>query len=148
MVKPIPDGYHTVTPHLIVSDAASAIEFYEKAFGAVEQMRLPGPDGNIMHAEVKIGDSPVMLADEMPEMGLRSPSTIGGSPTSIMLYVEDVDARYNQAIAAGGTEQRPLQDQFYGDRSGTLEDPGTFGQSQPTKRIFLQRKSTSDFRSS
>ena len=123
MVKAIPDGYHTATPYLIVSDAASAIDFYKNAFGAVEQMRMPGPGGKIMHAEVKIGDSPIMLADEMPEMGVRSPTTIGGSPCSILLYVEDVDARYSQAIAAGGTEQRPLQDQFYGDRSGTLEDP-------------------------
>lgn len=123
MVKPIPDGYHTATPYLIVSDGASAIEFYKNAFGAIEQMRMPGPGGKIMHAEVKIGDSPIMLADEMPEMGVRSPTTIGGSPCSILLYVEDVDARYRQAIAAGGTEQRPLQDQFYGDRSGTLEDP-------------------------
>ncbi len=122
-VQPIPDGYHSVTPYLIVSDAASAIEFYKSAFGASELMRLPGPGGKVMHAEVKIGDSPVMLADEFPEMGMRSASTMGGSPVSICLYVEDVDTCFAQAIAAGAKEKRPVQDQFYGDRTGTLEDP-------------------------
>lgn len=126
-VKPIPDGYHTVTPYLIVNDAAAAIEFYKQAFGATELLRLPGPGGKLMHAEVKIGDSPIMLADELPEMGIVSPTSIGGSATSILLYVDDVDSRFAQAIAAGGKEKKPLQDQFYGDRSGTLEDP--FGHS-------------------
>jgi PhnB protein len=126
-VKPIPDGYHTVTPYLIVNDGAAAIEFYKQAFGATELLRLPDPGGKLMHAEVRIGDSPIMLADEFPEMGILSPSSLGGSATSILLYVEDVDTRFAQAIAAGGKQKKPLQDQFYGDRSGTLEDP--FGHS-------------------
>ena len=126
-VKPIPDGYHTATPYLIVNDGAAAIEFYKKAFHATELLRLPGPGGKLMHAEVKIGDSPIMLADEFPEMGIVSPASLGGSPVSMLLYVEDVDARFEQALAAGGKEKKPLQDQFYGDRSGTLIDP--FGHS-------------------
>jgi PhnB protein len=122
-VKPIPDGYHTATPYLIVKGAAAAIDFYKKAFGAAEVLRLGGPDGRIGHAEIKIGDSMIMLADEFPEMGARSPQTIGGTPVTMCLYVENVDARFNQAVAAGGKVQRPIKDQFYGDRSGTLEDP-------------------------
>jgi PhnB protein len=122
-VKPIPDGYRTVTPYLIVNDAAAAINFYKRAFGAIETFRLPGPDGRIGHAEMLIGDSPIMLADEAPQMGARSAKTIGGSPISIMLYVENVDEQYPKAIAAGGKELRQLTNQFYGDRSGTLEDP-------------------------
>jgi PhnB protein len=122
-VKPIPDGYRAVTPYLIVNDAAAAISFYKRAFGAIETFRLPGPDGRIGHAEMLIGDSPIMLADEAPQMGARSAKTIGGSPISIMLYVENVDEQYPKAIAAGGKELRPLKNQFYGDRSGTLEDP-------------------------
>jgi len=122
-VKPIPDGYHTVTPYLIVNDATAALEFYGQAFGATELMRMPGPDGKVMHAEIRIGDSPVMLADEFPEMNAKSPQAYGGSPVSIMLYVEDVDSRFKQAVDAGAKEVRPLQDQFYGDRVGTLEDP-------------------------
>ena len=114
--KPIPDGYHTVTPYLVVQNAASAIEFYKKAFGAEELMRLASPDGKIGHAEIKIGDSPIMLADEFPEMGYRGPQALGGSPVSIMLYVEDVDACFNQAIAAGAKVKRPVKDEFYGDR--------------------------------
>jgi PhnB protein len=121
--KPIPDGYHTATPYLVVQGAASALEFYKKAFGAEELMRLASPDGKIGHAEIKIGDSPIMLADEFPEMGFRGPRSLGGSPVSILLYVEDVDARFNQAIAAGAIAVRPVMDQFYGDRSGNLEDP-------------------------
>jgi PhnB protein len=122
-VKPIPDGYRAVTPYLIVNDAAAAINFYKRAFGAIETFRLPGPDGRIGHAEMLIGDSPIMLADEAPQMGAKSAKTIGGSPISIMLYVENVDEQYPKAIAAGGKELRPLKNQFYGDRSGTLEDP-------------------------
>ena len=122
-VKPIPDGYHTVTPYLIVNDEAAALEFYGQAFGATELMRMPGPEGKVMHAEIKIGDSPIMLADEFPEMNAKSPQAYGGSPVSIMLYVEDVDSRFQQALDAGAKEVRPLQDQFYGDRMGTLEDP-------------------------
>jgi PhnB protein len=123
MAKPIPDGYHSVTPYLIINGAAEGIEYYKKAFGATELFRMPTPDGKIGHAEIKIGDSPIMLADEFPEMGYKSPQSLGGSPVSIMIYVEDVDAMFKQAIAAGGKEQRPVKDQFYGDRMGTLEDP-------------------------
>jgi PhnB protein len=122
-VKPIPDGYHTVTPYLIVKGAAAAIEFYKKAFGATELMRMAGPGGCVMHAEVRIGDSLVMLADESPEMGARGPQTVGGSPVSLCLYVEDVDAVAGRATAAGAKVVRPVQDQFYGDRSGTFSDP-------------------------
>ncbi|MDX6406231.1 MAG: PhnB protein [Blastocatellia bacterium] len=122
-VKPIPEGYHSVTPYLIVSGASDAIEFYKKAFGAIELMRMSAPGEKIGHAEIKIGDSPIMLADEFPEMGYKSPQTLGGSPVSIMIYVEDVDTVFDRAIAAGGKEQRPVKDQFYGDRMGTLEDP-------------------------
>ena len=123
MVQPIPTGYHNITPYLIVRNAAAAIDFYKKALNAVELMRFPGPGGKIMHAEVKIGDSPVMLADEMPEEGHVGPQTLGGVGVSMMLYVEDVDTRFAQAVAAGATIKRPVQDQFYGDRTGTLVDP-------------------------
>jgi len=124
-VKPIPEGYHSVTPYLIIKGASDAIEFYKKAFGATELFRFATPGGQIGHAEIKIGDSPIMLADEYPEMGYgyTSPQTVGGSSVSIMIYVEDVDTTFKQAIAAGGKEQRAVKDQFYGDRSGTLEDP-------------------------
>lgn len=121
--KPIPDGYHSITPYLICGGAAKAIEFYKKAFGAVETLRLDAPGGKIGHAEMKIGDSIVMLADEHPEMGARSPRTIGGSPVSIVLYVKDVDAVYARAVGAGAKAQRPVADQFYGDRAGSVEDP-------------------------
>ena len=123
MVQPIPTGYHDITPYLIVRNAVVAIDFYKKALNAVELMRFPGPGGKIMHAEVKIGDSPVMLAEEMPEEGYVGPQTLGGVGVSMMLYVEDVDTRFAQAIAAGATIKRPVQDQFYGDRTGTLVDP-------------------------
>ena len=123
MTKPIPDGYHSVTPYLIIKGATAALDYYTRAFGAVELFRMPAPEGKIGHAEIKIGDSPIMLADEAPEMGYKSPQSLGGSPVSIMIYVEDVDTVFNRAIAAGGKEQRPVKDQFYGDRSGTLEDP-------------------------
>jgi PhnB protein len=122
-VKPIPDGYHTVTPYLIVNGAASALEFYKKAFGATELMRFPGPGGKIGHAEIRIGDSAIMLADEHPEMDARGPKTLGGSPVGILIYTEDVDAAAKRAVAAGAKVLRPVQDQFYGDRSGTFEDP-------------------------
>ena len=121
-VKPIPEGYHSVTPYLIINGAAEAIEFYKKAFGATELFRMEHK-GKIGHAEIKIGDSPIMLADESTEMGYLGPKTLGGSPVSIMIYVEDVDTIYKQAISSGGEEVKPLQDQFYGDRSGTLKDP-------------------------
>jgi len=121
--KPIPKGYHTATPYLIIKGAAKAIEFYKKAFGAAEMTRMTQPDGRIGHAEIKIGDSLIMLADEFPEMGARSPQSLGGSPVSILLYVQDVDALTSQAITAGAKVVRPVKDQFYGDRSGSLEDP-------------------------
>ena len=122
-VSSIPAGYHTATPYLIVRDAARAIEFYKQAFGAAEVMRMADPGGRVMHAEIKIGDSHVMLADECPEMGFRSPATLGGTPIILMLYVPNVDALTQQAIAAGAQVLRPVQDQFYGDRSGTVTDP-------------------------
>ena len=122
-VKAIPDGYHTVTPYLIVNGASRALDFYRRAFGAKEHVRMPGPDGKVMHAEIQIGDSKVMLADEFPQMGAKSPQSIGGTPVGICLYVAKVDAVYEQAVAAGAKVERPLQNQFYGDRSGTIIDP-------------------------
>ncbi len=122
-VNPIPEGYHTVTPYLHIQGAADALEFYHKAFGATEITRAEGPGGKLMHAEIRIGNSHIMLADEFPEMGVRGPKTLGGAACSILLYVEDADSLYQQAVAAGAVEQRPIQDQFYGDRSGTVEDP-------------------------
>jgi PhnB protein len=121
--KAIPDGYHSVTPYLIIDGAARALDFYKRAFDAKELMRIPAPNDKIGHAEIRIGDSVIMLADEHPEMDARSPSHFGGSPVSIMVYLEDVDKQFKQAIAAGATETRPVADQFYGDRSGTLKDP-------------------------
>jgi PhnB protein len=123
MVQAIPTGYAGVTSYLIIRDAARALEFYKKAFGATELMRFPGPDGRIGHAEIKIGEGVVMLADESPAMGHKSPQTLGGTPVSLMFYVPDVDARFANALAAGATVLNPLKDQFYGDRSGTLTDP-------------------------
>jgi PhnB protein len=122
-VSPIPQGYHSVTPYLIVRNAAEAIRFYERAFGAKEHLRLASPDGKVGHAELKIGDSFVMLADEHPDYGAHSPETIGGSSVSLLLYVQDVDALFAQALHAGATEVRPVKDQFYGDRAGTVQDP-------------------------
>ncbi len=123
-VQPIPAGYHTVTPYLIVRGAAAAIEYYKKAFGATETVRMNSPDGkSVAHAEIKIGDSMVMLADEMPAMGARAPQSLGGSPISIVLYVEDADAVYSRAVAGGGKVARAIEDQFYGDRVGMVEDP-------------------------
>lgn len=121
-VKPIPDGYHSVTPYLIIDGAAKAIDFYKKAFGATELFRMDH-EGKVGHAELKIGDSPIMLADEQPSMGYVSPKALGGTPVSLMIYVADVDTVYKQAISAGATELRAVKDQFYGDRSGNLKDP-------------------------
>ncbi len=122
-VKPIPDGYHVVTPYLVIDGATQALQFYQKAFGAKELFRMDAPGGRIGHAEMKIGDSIIMLADEYPEMGFRGPKALGGTPVSLLLYVENVDAQFERAVAAGAKVQRPVKDQFYGDRSGTLEDP-------------------------
>ena len=122
-VKPIPEGYHSVTPYLIIEGAGEAIEFYQKAFGAKELLRFPTPDGKIGHAEIKIGDSPIMLADAYPAMGYNSPKSLGGSPVSLMIYVEKVDTVFNQAVQAGATVKEAVTDKFYGDRSGSLIDP-------------------------
>ncbi len=122
-VKHTPEGYHSVTPYLIVDGAARAIDYYKEALGATELFRLPDPAGRISHAELRIGDSHIMLADEHPEMGYRGPLTLGGTPVSLMVYVEDVDSVFKKAIAAGGKERIAVKDQFYGDRSGTLTDP-------------------------
>jgi len=122
-VKPIPDGYHSVTPYLVVDDAAKAIDYYAKAFGATETFRMDGPGGKVGHAEIQIGNSMVMLADENPTWNAKSAKALGGSPVSLMIYVEDCDAVFKRALAAGAQEIKPLQDQFYGDRSGTLTDP-------------------------
>ena len=121
-VKPIPEGYHSITPYLIIDGAAAALEYYKKAFNATELFRMEH-QGKIGHAEMKIGDSPFMLSDEHPEMGHRGPKSLGGSAVGIMIYVDDVDTIFKQAIDAGATETRAIQDQFYGDRSGTLTDP-------------------------
>lgn len=122
-VSPIPKGYHAVTPYLSVRGAAKAIEFYRKAFGAKEVMRMPGPRGGIGHAEVQIGDSRVMLADEYPDLEFLGPKARGGSPVHLMLYVKDVDKVVARAVAAGAKLKRPVEDKFYGDRMGSLEDP-------------------------
>src|SRR5712692_3833711 len=122
-VRPVPEGHPTVSPYLIVNDGAAALDFYKKAFGATELMRHTDPNGKVGHAEITIGDSVIMLADEFPDFGARSPRAIGGSPVGIHLYVEGVDAVASQAIAAGAKVVRPVADQFYGDRNGTLEDP-------------------------
>jgi PhnB protein len=122
-VKPIPEGYHSVTPYLIVNDGVAALKFYKEAFGATELVRMDAPGGKIGHAEIRIGNSPVMFADECPEMGFRSAQSLGGAAVSLLIYVEDVDARFNQAVAAGAKPLKPVQDQFYGDRSGTVTDP-------------------------
>jgi PhnB protein len=122
-VKAVPDGYHTVTPYLIVHNAAEALEFSSRAFGAVEVMRFAGPNGKIMHAEMTIGDSRIMVADEFPQMGAISPRSLGGTAVGLAIYVEKVDAVYNRAIGAGATMIAAVKDQFYGDRSGTLQDP-------------------------
>ncbi len=122
-VKPIPDNYHRVTPYLVVDGAAEAIDFYKRVFGATEQMRMPTPENKIGHAEIRIGDSVVMLADAVAEMGHKSPKALGGSPVSLMVYVEDVDATVAGAVKAGAKLTRPVENQFYGDRAGGITDP-------------------------
>jgi PhnB protein len=122
-VKAIPDGHHTVTPYLAIKNGVDALAFYKRAFGATEVYKLIMPDGRLGHAEIRVGDSLLMLADEFPEYGGKSPKTLGGSPVSMHLYVQDVDAFCQKAVAAGATQRKPVKDQFYGDRSGQLEDP-------------------------
>jgi PhnB protein len=126
-VKPIPEGYSTVTPYLVVDQAAQAIDFYKRAFGAEETVRMAGPMGKIMHAELKIGNSMIMLGDEMPGTGARSPHSLGGTSSGIMLYVNDADATFAQAVSAGAKVETPLANMFWGDRYGKLTDP--FGHS-------------------
>jgi PhnB protein len=122
-VKPVPDGYHSVTPYLIVDGGAKAIDFYKRVFGATERMRMPSPGGKVGHAELTIGDATIMLADEHPEMGARGPRAFGGAAVSLHLYVPDVDATVQAAVGAGAKVLRPVENKFYGDRSGTIEDP-------------------------
>jgi len=122
-VKAIPEGYHTITPNLVIAGAEKAIDFYKKGFGATEIARMPGPNGGIIHAELRIGDSVFMLGEEMPEMGAKGPKALGGSPVSLYIYVENVDAAWDRAIKAGATSVMPLADMFWGDRTGWLEDP-------------------------
>jgi len=123
MVNPIPDGYPRVTPYLIVEGASEAIDFYRSVLGAEERFRLPAPEGRVGHAELQIGDSVIMLADQSPEMGARDPNAVGGTPVSLHVYVDDSDAVFARAIEAGARELRPVEDRFYGDRSGAFEDP-------------------------
>ncbi len=125
--KAIPQGFHSVTPYLTLNDAARAIDFYKRAFGAQEVTRMDGPGGKVMHAEIRIGDSIIMLGDEMPGMGNKSPQSLGGTGSGVLLYVENVDSVYNQAISAGGTVESQPSDMFWGDRYGRLKDP--FGHS-------------------
>ncbi len=122
-VKPIPDDYPQVIPYLTVDGASAAIDFYVKVFGAKERMRMEAPGGKIGHAEIEIGRGLVMLSDEFPDMGTKSPGTVGGTPVTVMAYVEDVDATFRRALDGGATEVRPVENQFYGDRSGLFEDP-------------------------
>lgn len=122
-VKAIPEGMHSLTPHLICAGAADAIAFYVKAFNAVELGRMPGPDGKLIHAMLRIGDSPLMLVDEFPQWGSKSPATLGGTPVSIHLYVENADAAFQQAVDAGASVRMPLADMFWGDRYGVVVDP-------------------------
>jgi PhnB protein len=122
-VKPLPEGYHSVTPYLILRGAADALEFYKRAFGAKEIMRFPAPKGRIGHAEIEIGGSRIMLADEFPEMGAHAPQTPGTSPVMLYLYVADADKTVKAALAAGAKQEKPVEDQFYGDRSGSIIDP-------------------------
>jgi PhnB protein len=123
MVNPVPEGYPQVSPYLVVEGATRAIDFYTQVFGMTERMRMPGPDDTVGHAELELGDSLIMLADEFPDMGAVSPKTVGGTPVSISIYVDDVDATVDRAVESGATVLRPVQDQFYGDRVGQIEDP-------------------------
>jgi len=122
-VKPIPDGYAAVTPYLVIDGASAAIEYYKKVFGATERMRMDAPGGKVGHAELVVGGSTIMLADESPQMGFRGPKAFGGSAVSLMLYVPNVDEVFKRAMDAGAKQLKPVADQFYGDRMGTMEDP-------------------------
>jgi PhnB protein len=122
-VKPIPDGYHSITPYLIIKGAAAAIDYYKEVFGAKELLRIPQPDGRVGHAELKLGDSVIMLADEFPELNTVGPKTLGNSPVGLLLYVDDVDAVFAKSVAKGAEIYKELADQFYGDRNGTIVDP-------------------------
>jgi len=122
-VKPVPDGYHSVTPYLSVKNAGEAIAYYKKAFGATELVRMDMPGGKVGHAELQLGDSLIMLSDEFPEMGVRNPKAVGGTPVTISVYVDDVDAVFDAALEAGATSVSPVENRFYGDRTGQFEDP-------------------------
>jgi PhnB protein len=123
MVNPLPDGYPRVTPYLVVDGASAAIDFYREVLGAIERMRMPAPDDKVGHAELEIGDSLIMLADEYPDMDALGPKTVGGTPVTLHVYVEDADAVFDRAVEAGAKALRPVEDKFYGDRSGEFEDP-------------------------
>lgn len=125
-VKAIPEGFNSVTPYLYIKGATKAIDFYKTAFGATEVMRMPGPNGTVAHAEIEIGNTRIMLSDERPDMGARSPQTVGGTPIGLHLYVDNVDATFKKAIDAGAKEDRPVKNEFYGDRTGSLTDPYGF----------------------
>ncbi len=137
MTKPIPDGFHSTTPSLVVNNSKEAIEFYKKAFGANEIYQFPAPDGKIMHAMIQIGDSFIMMCDEFPAMGFSSPTTIGGSPVSLYLYVEDADKIFNQAVEAGAIVTMPIMDAFWGDRIGSVKDPFGHSWSIATHKIDM-----------
>ncbi|HEX2034111.1 MAG TPA: VOC family protein [Chloroflexota bacterium] len=142
-VDPIPEGYHTITPSLTLSDAGAAIEFYKRAFGAEELGRMPSPDGKVLHAELKIGDSRIMLADEFPDMGsCRAPQSLGGTSISLHIYVEDVDTAFQRAVEAGATVTMPVQDTFWGDRYGSLVDPFGHAWSLATHKEDLTPEET------
>jgi PhnB protein len=150
-VNPIPEGYPQVIPYLYVDGAASAIDFYGKVLGTKERMRMGGPDGKVGHAELELGDSVIMLADEFPDIGAKSPKSIGGSPVTISLYLDDVDGVHKKAIAEGATELRPPTDQFYGDRTAQFEDPwghrwnvGTHVEDVPPEEMEKRAKAMSD----
>jgi PhnB protein len=150
-VKPIPKGYRSLTPYLAVTQAADAIEFYRRAFGAKERMRLDAPDGRIAHAELEIGDSVVMLADEVPDMAFRGPASLGGTSVTLHLYVKDVDASFRKATEAGAQPMRAVQDQFYGDRTGSVRDPfghvwhiATHQEDVPAEEIARRAAAMSD----
>jgi PhnB protein len=139
-VQPVPEGFHTVTPHLVIKGASEAIEFYKKAFGAAEISRLPGPDGKLMHGALKIGDSIVFLVDENPQWGSNSPLSLGGTPITLHLYVEDVDVAFSQAVGAGASVKMAPADMFWGDRYGVITDPFGHSWSLATRKQDLTRE--------